>query len=91
VRSTPKEGVIELLVEVLRGQPRLPRALCRGEWPTFDGEDEADKARALEICSHCPELAACRDWRDRQPWPGVTGVVGGDLLEYVSHPAARPS
>lgn len=64
-----------LLAEILRGTPRLPLALCRGDAYVFHlSADEADlehramaTSAALRLCQACPELTACRTWLDGEP------------------------
>lgn len=70
-------GTLSLLIVVLRGSPRLPRALCRGETELFDAVNapRAEVERAREICRQCPELQRCRDYTLGRG--GLCGVWAG--------------
>lgn len=75
-----------LKVELLGGStPRLPGALCRGQWslfdPSGDGEGRVSVAarheRAVALCGRCPALADCREWIAAEPPRFRQGVIGG--------------
>lgn len=76
--AAPYGGVVELLAEVLAGQPSLPSAACREHIKLFDAAADGDRdaaEEALAICRSCPVLETCQQWiaRDhpRRPPPGV--------------------
>ncbi|MFP1155540.1 WhiB family transcriptional regulator [Mycobacterium sherrisii] len=72
-------GTVDLLAAVLRGSPRLPRALCATHDPRlFDADDPADAAAAIAICRRCPEREPCASWCRALPArQRPHGVVGG--------------
>lgn len=68
-----------LAAAILRGQPKLPGALCRGRAELFDGASAEDRAAAAAVCKRCPARRDCvvfrqrtADWRERP-----IGVLGG--------------
>ena len=85
----PPTPEINLLIEILRGTPRLPGAACRDDPDLFDatvaeGQGSrqsglgAARERARAVCAGCPALDACRDWvratpQKRRP----VGIVAG--------------
>jgi hypothetical protein len=74
---------------VLRQSPSLPRALCRDAPPhLFDATTEADTARAVAICSWCPELQRCKAWAATLPANTLHGVVAGQRHRTRGHPKA---
>ena len=75
-------GVVDLIAEIIRRAARLPRALCRGKWAVFDGDDEESTALALQLCGWCLELDPCRAWRDEHHSRDVTGVVAGEVAVW---------
>ena len=81
-------GELALLIELLRDMPALPDALCRGRSALFDGGTGTSTAPdAAELCSHCPEFAACTDWARRQAPTSLTGVWAGRV--YPTHTDGR--
>jgi hypothetical protein len=90
-RSTPRDGVVDLLADILRGVPRLENAACVGRWPglfdppgqgeSLDHPDVAYRHRiATSICHSCDCIRDCARWVDSLPAnrrPG--GVVAGRL------------
>lgn len=74
------DGVLGLLVAVLRGVPRLDGALCRDRHTLFDGDQgTADFAaeRAQDLCFRCPVLHDCATWAAGQPDTRLHGVIAG--------------
>jgi hypothetical protein len=77
---------VDLLGAILRGVPKLPKALCRGQIRLFDADDPNDVERenqrydAAKLCSRCPELDPCSAWVDSLP-PSrrPAGVVAGHV------------
>lgn len=57
------EPWLALTAAVLESTPSLPGARCIGRSALFDGETEADRARAAAICQSCPALEPCRAWK----------------------------
>lgn len=86
---TTGAGWIDLIAAVLRdGPPRLPDRLCGTDTAQlFDGTDEADVADAVELCGRCCHQTECREWSSTQSVKRVSGVVGGELREWVEHPS----
>jgi hypothetical protein len=74
---------------VLAQSPPLPGALCRGRPELFDATDDDSRAEAVTLCWRCPELARCQAWVTGLPDSAVSGVVAGELREWVSHPSLR--
>lgn len=77
-------GWEQLLAAILRGQPRLPKALCRQQMYLFDADDpdiierENQQREAMRLCGRCPELPVCRDFVDGLPKSQRPhGVVAG--------------
>jgi hypothetical protein len=84
------ESTIRLLAGILAGSPRLPDALCRNRSPeVFDGETEADVTEAIALCQRCPDRAPCARWAASLPDKAVSGVIAGELREWVSHESLR--
>jgi hypothetical protein len=85
-------GWLPLLVEVLRGTPRLEAALCAGRPELFDAEqrdpDERRYAidRAKAICGECPVQPKCRGFAMTHD---VSGVVAGELHSAAPDEAKR--
>jgi hypothetical protein len=80
------------LLGALAGVPALPDAACRGLAQEFDVTDPIDAEPAIRICrSHCPRSTyqACRSWAQSQPPNTLSGVVGGEIYEWVSHQSLR--
>ncbi len=80
----PRGGWEALVGEIIRGTPRLEKALCRGQTYLFDVSDDDQIERenceleAKRMCARCPELEPCTRWVDSLPLsqrPG--GVVAG--------------
>lgn len=76
--AAPYGGVVELLAEVLAGQPSLPGAACREHIKLFDAAADGDREaaqEAIEVCGQCPVVEDCRQWIARayptRPPPGV--------------------
>jgi WhiB family transcriptional regulator, redox-sensing transcriptional regulator len=84
--GTPWEN---LLVAILRGTPKLPNALCRNRPAEFDAADDEQATEAAALCRRCPDRQPCRVWADGLPDSAVSGVVAGELREWVSHPSLR--
>jgi hypothetical protein len=80
---------LPLLERVLAQSPPLPGALCRGRPELFDATDDDSRAEAVTLCWRCPELARCQAWVTGLPDSAVSGVVAGELREWVSHPSLR--
>jgi hypothetical protein len=66
--------------------PSLPGALCAGQWRLFDLQPWRDpdrpwrEQRALELCSTCPVLAACRTYfAALPPSERPFGVIAGAI------------
>lgn len=61
---------VELIGAIVRGQPKLDGALCRGHAPEFDGPEPRDDpddtaqriAFAINVCRCCPALRMCGAW-----------------------------
>lgn len=87
---------VALLEKVLRQSAALPDALCRNRSDLFDVEhhdpDEREYAtgRAAELCSRCPELAACSEWLDSLPRSRRPGGVVAGQVPPAPKPAGRP-
>lgn len=87
---------VRLLTKVLAGVPRLPGAACTGLEAAFDAahpnedatEVEYRHQTAVNICTRCPALDACREWiarthsRDRP---------AGVLAAQHPRPPGRPT
>ena len=82
-----KEETLNIL-EAVGAAPCLPGAKCRGRHALYDpavkGEDPdtvaARHALAVELCSYCPALDACRSWVDSlPPRQRPHGVVAGKV------------
>jgi hypothetical protein len=74
-----RTSVVDLLVQVLQGTPRLDGALCRDNAQLFDAETADDTAAALALCSCCPALARCSRFAASIEPGSVTGVLAGGL------------
>ncbi|MGV0699970.1 WhiB family transcriptional regulator [Mycolicibacter sinensis] len=76
--ATPGGGVVDLLSEILFGQPRLTGAACRGSVALFDRAADGDRdaaEAAVAVCRSCPVVDQCAAWiaetHPRRPPPGV--------------------
>ena len=79
-----KVGVVDLMCEILRGAPSLPRALCRSRPELFDLTDESLAGDAIELCQSCPERRLCGEWVQQQRRDTVTGVLAGRVVPHSS-------
>jgi hypothetical protein len=81
---------------------RVVRALCAGQWKTFDSIDPLLSAIARDLCDTCPVLMECRQQRDtwlassttarasvEGTWAGRT--YGGELRNRRAAAAQRAS
>jgi hypothetical protein len=75
------------IAAIVAGTPRLPRALCQGEWDIFDGDTDETARQAAELCQHCPELGPCREWSSRLAHNEANGILAGRHRIWVSHPS----
>jgi hypothetical protein len=83
VKAKPEPGEIPLLAAILRGLPKLDGA-CKAVDPrVMDGATHETRDAALELCSRCPCLDACRAWALSEASGIKTGVVGGLVLGKV--------
>ena len=70
---------VETFLGALAGIPRLPGALCRGQWELFDDAELPDEA--LTLCRRCPALAACSAWFEGlPPRRRPQGVIAGRVF-----------
>ena len=54
-----KAGEVELLCEILRGAPAMPRALCGSRPELFDVDNDQDTTdRAQQLCTWCPDVSS---------------------------------
>jgi hypothetical protein len=90
-RRTTRDGVVDLLADILRGVPRLAGAACVGRWPglfdppgqgeSLDDPDVEYRHRiAIGICGGCDCISDCARWVDSLPASKrPAGVVAGRL------------
>lgn len=90
--KTPAPPWVDLLAKVLRdGPPSLPNRLCNTDTATmFDGDNPADVDDAVATCNRCSHIVECREWSRKQKPKALSGVVAGELREWVEHPSRRP-
>lgn len=72
------------LLDALRGAPRLPGALCRGQSDLFDAADHDQLIEAVQTCQRCPALTACHEWAVTLRDNHVSGVVAGRKFVWTS-------
>ncbi|MGB5796885.1 MAG: WhiB family transcriptional regulator [Mycolicibacter algericus] len=88
--ATPGGGVVDLLSEILFGQPRLTGAACRGSVALFDRAVDGDREaaeKAVAVCQSCPVITECAAWAERAfPKRRPGGVIGA---VYTPPPTSR--
>ncbi|MCB1288288.1 MAG: WhiB family transcriptional regulator [Mycobacterium sp.] len=77
---------INLLIELLRGTPKLEGALCPSDPEAFDLALGGNYERALEICDRCPARKPCAEWAAGLKPGHVTGVIAGTVYRSYSRP-----
>lgn len=97
----PAEGVVGLLVEVLRGSADLRGARCVGHADLFDPDrtakdlgfsDEDDRWAALcQMCVSCPSRGACWAWSSRQREGRVLGPTATAMANPFRQRRGRPA
>jgi hypothetical protein len=86
-RTEPLVDSITLLGNILRGVPRLPGALCRGQHHLFDSDLPADVADAAALCNRCPALQACAEWSSGLKHNQANGVIAAEYRQWCQHPS----
>jgi len=91
-RCTPTERErlghqpLNLLIEILRGTPKLEGALCPSDPEAFDLAIGGNYERALEICDRCPARQCCAEWAAGLKPGHVTGVIAGQIHRNYYRP-----
>jgi hypothetical protein len=77
---------IDLIKTIVAGTVKLEDAACAGLHDVMDDVD--DPAAGLSVCASCPTAtrARCSDWAAGLTDRDISGVVAGEVREWVQHP-----
>jgi hypothetical protein len=75
-------GALALIVEIVKGVPRLPSSIpCRKNPALFDLDaDENCRQITAAMCASCRALPQCRNWLETLPKGDARGVVAGKVV-----------